>query len=658
MLKNTKGIVAPVLLLVLAAAGLVSYLLVSSSIPLKNELLSRLYPKPPAQAYCSCEYSDLASYSGQSCSSGYAVYSGSNPNGTCVYDPGCSTFLRCADGGGGSTPPSSGGACSGDACTDCILNNRTDILKFYADNGWSGITDCSNPPNTNQIAVVDNWCGIDPSGCYNISTTTCNSVCGGGSNPTPTPTPVNQCSTPGAQGEACVTKRCSDGSACATGHKYCVWASSGNYWSDCSQEVDNCATQCGGTGGTSPTPVPTNSFNLAFNCINGPELGATWITGSTGTNCNVHIYAGTTAYKVSGDCTNGSWTGNILPGGPTIVNGGVYKLCVNNPGGNQLGCSKEVTISCQGIPTPVPTPTPTPSSSCGTPQFKYNQCVACNKSEPVYQDACGNWSTGPKQTDSECGSWCTTYKNACGTESGKPNCTYSQADSSCASGLTVCSGVVDTQTSACVWKNNCSSCSCYVPDPVPSPTANPSPTATLGPTGSKANSCGGRYDQNVANPYKWCKAIGNFGDSDCEYVNKPNFGQDELLAILKSDSRLVGKTTTYGGKSYPDADIWFYWLINPESGYNPNNVNSNLTSPRCGSASNEGAFGFAQMGGHVILPNGKIYEHNNDIEWDWGDVPWRQQINNFLDYQQFLIRNGVCKWNYWEAVSRLWGCKN
>ncbi len=41
-------------------------------------------------------------------------------------------------------------------------------------------------------------------------------------------------------------------------------------------------------------------------------------------------------------------------------------------------------------------------------EFKYNQCTACNKSEPVYQNTCtGAYTTGPVQSDLACGSFCT-----------------------------------------------------------------------------------------------------------------------------------------------------------------------------------------------------------------------------------------------------------
>lgn len=52
-------------------------------------------------------------------------------------------------------------------------------------------------------------------------------------------------------------------------------------------------------------------------------------------------------------------------------------------------------------------PSPVFAQQCGDPEFKYNQCVACNLSEPVYQDSCGNYSVGENQFDQACASWCT-----------------------------------------------------------------------------------------------------------------------------------------------------------------------------------------------------------------------------------------------------------
>ncbi|MBI2028824.1 hypothetical protein HYT02_00195 [Candidatus Gottesmanbacteria bacterium] len=72
-------------------------------------------------------------------------------------------------GGGGNQPPPTAiptqpqsnnpQVCSGNTCNDCILTERDDILTYYRDTGGWDIS-CSN-----QTAIVNNWCGIDPTGC-------------------------------------------------------------------------------------------------------------------------------------------------------------------------------------------------------------------------------------------------------------------------------------------------------------------------------------------------------------------------------------------------------------------------------------------------------------------------------------------------------------
>jgi hypothetical protein len=63
------------------------------------------------------------------------------------------------------------GSC-GNACTACVLQQRTDILPFYQSNGWD--TSCGN-----RNAIVANWCSIDPSSCNTVKTgSACRSACG------------------------------------------------------------------------------------------------------------------------------------------------------------------------------------------------------------------------------------------------------------------------------------------------------------------------------------------------------------------------------------------------------------------------------------------------------------------------------------------------
>jgi hypothetical protein len=61
-------------------------------------------------------------------------------------------------------------ATCGSACAQCVLTARPDVLAFYEMNGWD--TSCGNRDN-----IVNNWCGIDPSGCSAVKNGTCASVC-------------------------------------------------------------------------------------------------------------------------------------------------------------------------------------------------------------------------------------------------------------------------------------------------------------------------------------------------------------------------------------------------------------------------------------------------------------------------------------------------
>lgn len=70
-----------------------------------------------------------------------------------------------------STTGSTGAGCSGNTCTDCIINNRSDILPFYKTNGWD--TTCSG-----QGKVVTDWCSkVDSSGCQSLKSGSCASAC-------------------------------------------------------------------------------------------------------------------------------------------------------------------------------------------------------------------------------------------------------------------------------------------------------------------------------------------------------------------------------------------------------------------------------------------------------------------------------------------------
>ena len=64
-----------------------------------------------------------------------------------------------------------GTAYCGTACTQCILDARTDLLPFYQSSGWD--TSCGNRDN-----IVNNWCsGLDPTACNSLKTGACSAFC-------------------------------------------------------------------------------------------------------------------------------------------------------------------------------------------------------------------------------------------------------------------------------------------------------------------------------------------------------------------------------------------------------------------------------------------------------------------------------------------------
>lgn len=85
---------------------------------------------------------------------------------------------------------------------------------------------------------------------------------------------------------------------------------------------------------------------------------------------------------------------------------------VTNPtsGKNEVGCfTPPVEPISEPSPTQVPVRRPpglaAPQPTC-TKDFKYNECIACNKSRPVYTDSCtGAFSTRDEQNDSGCSSF-------------------------------------------------------------------------------------------------------------------------------------------------------------------------------------------------------------------------------------------------------------
>ncbi|MDD5147230.1 MAG: IPT/TIG domain-containing protein [Candidatus Daviesbacteria bacterium] len=97
----------------------------------------------------------------------------------------------------------------------------------------------------------------------------CGAGCGGGGGGV-----TNACNPPGVgSAEGCsAMKKCPNGQACASGHKYCVWDAGGNHWGDCQIEIDNCATQCASSGTSKGTIDCKATFKPSELGINSPGV--------------------------------------------------------------------------------------------------------------------------------------------------------------------------------------------------------------------------------------------------------------------------------------------------------------------------------------------------------------------------------------------------
>ncbi len=144
-----------------------------------------------------------------------------------------------------------------------------------------------------------------------------------------------------------------------------------------------------------------------------------------------------------------------------------------------------------------------------------------------------------------------------------------------------------------------------------------------GGTPTKEN-CEGFYD--LSNPID-----SNFGDLQCELPDNEVKYKDDLYALLKH-------------LDPPNADFWFNQVIRCESGYNPNTYYRNGAA---GETPDEGgAWGLYQMGSeygaNLIPPQG-----NGPL--DRGDVPWRQQTKNAIDYY-YQQMDGANMGAYWACA--------
>lgn len=138
---------------------------------------------------------------------------------------------------------------------------------------------------------------------------------------------------------------------------------------------------------------------------------------------------------------------------------------------------------------------------------------------------------------------------------------------------------------------------------------------SLGGANPTATNCNGAY--SLDNP------IGNFGDPDCFVAENNAQAKSEMYALLKS----LDPT---------HADGWFLKVIPCESvpSYNPN---SHSGQAAIGSPDVAGVWGLFSMGRGL---NG---------EYDHGDVPWRDQISNAVNYGKILTSNGLSLGEYWQC---------
>jgi hypothetical protein len=140
----------------------------------------------------------------------------------------------------------------------------------------------------------------------------------------------------------------------------------------------------------------------------------------------------------------------------------------------------------------------------------------------------------------------------------------------------------------------------------------PSQTPSGAPGGNvppNTSTCGGKY--RLTNPRKK-----NFGDPSC------NFTKNDLFTLLKQQDPA-------------NATKWFNTVVSCESGYNPNAY----ASPATGTPDKGGAWGLFQMG------------QGKNGTYDHGDVEWRLQASNAVNYNNKVIKGN---WRYWACAKAFW----
>lgn len=131
------------------------------------------------------------------------------------------------------------------------------------------------------------------------------------------------------------------------------------------------------------------------------------------------------------------------------------------------------------------------------------------------------------------------------------------------------------------------------------------------------NDCDGKYSTaQMSNP------LGNFGDPNC------NFSRNDLFRLLNQ-------------LDPANASFWFFTIVPCEApGYNPLAYNAASTAGQ--------AFGLFQMG-HDAYPQLGLDMQIADINlgppfYDRGDVDWRQQTSNAINYNNQRIGGSFAYW--------------
>lgn len=207
----------------------------------------------------------------------------------------------------------------------------------------------------------------------------------------------DQSCTPFSQGPVCDTGWCPDESVCAQGHKYCLWDGSG--YGDCSEEVNNCSTQCSAP----PSTPPPGNCSFSSCGANGCGSDQRYVSGD---KCysDYSWYVGAGCYH-DGSCSGGgsssvscSATTPVMRGTPTTIsvtqqpnNGGEVSCYYNRIDANvYLGSTSKGSCAATGFDPDHQTRT------CKyTPTEAGNYSVGVyygGHSDPSYWDC---WPTGP-----------------------------------------------------------------------------------------------------------------------------------------------------------------------------------------------------------------------------------------------------------------------